>query len=81
MDNTVASVVAGALLFLLCDVARSIAPGDEDLLCTREPRYAQPHPATQRIILDSYNYHKLLYGVWQRLDGDGRGEGVSSRNM
>ena len=80
MVHTIASLIAVTLLLGGVDIARSIAPGDEDLLCTREPRYAKPHLASRRIVLDSHNYQNLLYGVWQHVDKDGQGLGVSSYN-
>ena len=73
--------LAGVLIFLsasLNDVVRSVAPGDEDVLCTREPHYAQSHPPNERLLLDSYSYQNLLHRVWQQLNIDGIGQGVSA---
>ena len=70
------------LVFLLSSIdfvtVRSIAPGDEDVLCTREPQFGRSHPPNQRLLLDSYNYESLFPRVWKRLDMDGEGQGVST---
>ena len=60
------------------DLVRSIAPGDEDVLCTQEPQFALSHPPNQRLLLDSYNYQSLFPQVWKKLDMDGEGKGVST---
>ena len=79
MVSTVATGVLMILTTLVGDVVRSIAPGDEDTLCTREPHFAQSQPTNLRFLLDSYNYQRLLPGVWQSLDVDGEGKGVSAK--
>ena len=63
------------------DLVRSIAPGDEDVLCTREPQFAQSHPPNQRLLLDSYNYQSLIPRVWLQLNIDGEGQGVSKKKI
>ena len=66
------------LLLSIIDFVRSIAPGDEDVLCTGEPQFGRSHPPTLRLLLDSYNYQSLLPRVWKQLDMDGEGQGVST---
>lgn len=71
------------LALLLCssiDLVRSVAPGDEDVLCTREPQFSRSHPSNRRLLLDSYNYRSLFPNVWKKLDMDGEGQGVSVEN-
>lgn len=57
---------------------RSVAPGDEDVLCTEEHQFSRSHPPNQRLLLDSYNYQSLFPHVWKQLDMDGEGQGVST---
>ncbi len=71
-------ILAILLLSSTIDLVRSIAPGDEDVLCTEEPQFSRSHPPTQRLLLDSYNYHSLFPHVWKQLDIDGEGQGVST---
>ena len=54
------------------------APGDGDSFCTTTllnvPGVAPPvYPVNTRILMDSYNYIRLLStgGVWQQVDVDG----------
>ena len=78
-NTTVCSALAVVLVFLNAlrsGVVTSIAPGDEDTLCTREPYYAQPYHQNQRFLFDSYHYQSLFRGALQQLDVDGEGQGV-----
>ena len=79
---TVFPVLSGVLVLfsvIVSDVVTSIAPGDDDVLCTREP-YAHSQSPDERILFDSYNYRSLFNDVWKHLDIDGEGEGVSTHS-
>lgn len=59
-----------------------ISPGDENTICLRDPRFATfNYPASQRFLLDSYNYHDLLIqnnpsSLWKEFNADNSGDGV-----
>ena len=64
--------------------ASAQAPGDEDGRCVSErARTGDVYPPNTRMLIDSRNYEQLLIGssaVWQALDVDGTGSGVSGRH-
>ena len=56
------------------------APGDEDNRCVNQRR--DVYPPNTRMLMDSRNYEQLITGssaVWQALNVDGTGRGVSLR--
>ena len=55
------------------------APNDEDSRCVSQ---RGSYPPNTRMLMDSRNYEQLITGssaVWQALDVDGTGDGVSLR--
>ena len=59
--------------------ASAQAPGDEDSGCESQ---RGDYPPNTRVLMDSRNYEQLITGsgaVWQALDVDGTGSGVSGR--
>ena len=70
--------------FLVCLVllaavwqASAQAPGDEDTRCEGQ---REPYPPNITMLMDSRNYEQLITGssaVWQAVDVDGTGNGVS----
>ena len=59
--------------------ASAQAPGDEDSRCGNQ---RGPYPLKTKMLMDSRNYEHLITGssiVWQALDVDGTGRGVSMR--
>ena len=56
------------------------APGDEASRCVNQ---RGPYPPNTRMLMDSRNYEQLITGssaVWQALNVDGTGSGVSGRH-
>ena len=57
--------------------ASAQAPGDEDGRCEGQ---REPYPPLTEMLMDSRNYEQLITGssaVWQALNVDGTGSGVS----
>ena len=60
--------------------ASAQAPGDESSRCVSQ---RGPYPPNTRMLMDSRNYEQLITGssaVWQAVDMDGAGSGVSGRH-
>ena len=75
-----------AICFLLPVIvwqASAQAPGDEDIRCLRRrEQIADVYPPNTRMLLDSRNYEYLISGPlphWRKLDADGTGNGVGTR--
>ena len=61
--------------------ASAQAPGDEDRRCVNQR--GDVYPPNTRMLMDTRNYEQLITGssaVWQALNVDGTGSGVSGRH-
>ena len=70
------------LVFLMAVLQASAqAPGDENNRCVSYR--GDVYPPNTRMLMDSRNYEQLITGssaVWQALNVDGTGSGVSGRH-
>ena len=88
MYSSVPDICTAIFLYALLPVATAQAPGDEDLFCMNLLNQSAI-PANADILMDSYNYIRLLpvqgqsNNVWQQVDNDdnsdtqGSGTGAS----
>ena len=72
-------ITACLVLLLIVWQASAQAPGDENSRCVNQ---RGSYPPNTRMLMDSRNYEQLITGssaVWQAVNRDGTGMGVSMR--